>query len=134
MSQMGETMSADSQPTADQKANIKLETVFPIQIREKDGALSLARPGETIKYETDPQTQMAMLATKINEVVVQLHRVQKVTFHNNKMIAHLDETNLRELSDIIHTAIENGEITHNAASIVEGKSNGDEKEPTNQKQ
>lgn len=126
-------MSADSQPTEERKANIKMETVFPIQIREKDGALSLARPGETIKYESDVDTKIAMVATKLNEIAVQLHRVQKITFHNNKMIGHLDETNLRELSDIIHTAIENGEITHNAASIVEGKSNG-EKESTDQKQ
>ena len=119
-----------SQDTTDKKSNIRMETVFPIQIREKDGALSLARPGETVKYETDENTKLAMMATKINEIVVQLHRVQKITFHNNSMVNHLDTDNLRELSTIIHQAIQNGEITHNAASIAEGKSNGDQTEKT----
>ena len=119
-----------SQDTTDKKSNIRMETVFPIQIREKDGALSLANPGATVKYESDTDTKIAMLATKLNEIVVQLHRVQKITFHNNSMVNHLDTDNLRELSTIIHTAIENGEITHNAASIAEGKSNGDQTEKT----
>lgn len=121
-----------SQDTKQQNAHIRMETVFPIQIREKDGALSLAHPGETVKYETDMQTQIVMLASKINEIAVQLHRVQKITFHNNKMIDHLDEGNLRELSEIVHTAIQNGEITHNAASIAEGKSNGETEKPAEQ--
>ena len=119
-----------SQDTTEKKSAIRMETVFPIMIREKDGALSLAHPGETVKYESDVDTKIAMLATKLNEITVQLHRVQKITFHNNKMVAHLDENNLRELADIIQTAIKNGEITHNAATIAEGKSHGNESETT----
>ena len=116
--------------TTEKKSAIRMETVFPIQIREKDGALSLAHPGETLKYETDFQTQLVIVASKINEIVVQLHRVQKITFHNNKMVEHLDENNLRELADIVQTAIKNGEITHNATPIAEDKSNGNETQPT----
>lgn len=75
---------ATAQP---QTEPIKLETVYPIHIREKDGALSFAAPGETIAFETDDTTKTAMLAHKMNEIIIQLHRMQRVVFANNKILA-----------------------------------------------
>lgn len=66
---------------------IKFETIYPIHIREKDGALSFAAPGETIAFETNPQVQIAMLAHKMNELIIQMHRIQRVSFANNKILA-----------------------------------------------
>lgn len=66
---------------------IKLETVYPIHIREKDGALSFAAPGETIAFEDNETVKTAMLAHKMNEIIIQLHRMQRVVFANNKILA-----------------------------------------------
>jgi len=68
---------------------IKFETVYPIHIRTKDGALSFAAPGETIAFETDEQVKTAMLAHKMNEIIIQLHRLQRVGFANNKILANM---------------------------------------------
>lgn len=68
---------------------IKFETVTPILIREKDGALSFAKPGETIVYEKNETVKTAMLAHKFNELALQFHRVQTVTFANNKMLSEI---------------------------------------------
>lgn len=66
---------------------IKLETVYPIHIREKDGGLSFAAPGETIAFETNETVKIAMLAHKMNEIIIQMHRMQRVVFANNKILA-----------------------------------------------
>lgn len=68
---------------------IRFETVTPILIREKDGALSFAKPGETIEYEKNETVKTAMLAHKFNELAMQFHRVQTVTFTNNKMLSEI---------------------------------------------
>lgn len=81
-------MSKDkSDATAPQTEPIKFETVYPIHIREKDGALCFAAPGETIEFETDEQVKTAMLAHKMNEIIIQMHRMQRVVFANNKILA-----------------------------------------------
>lgn len=66
---------------------IKLETVYPIHIREKDGGLCFSPPGEPIGFETDETVKIAMLAHKMNEIIIQLHRMQRVVFANNKILA-----------------------------------------------
>ncbi len=80
-----------SQATAPANQPIKLETVYPIQIKDKTGGFSLATPGETIEYEELDTVKIIMLAHKFNEMVVQMHRMQKVIFANNKMLAELLE-------------------------------------------
>ena len=71
---------------------IKLETVYPIHIREKDGALAFAPPGEPIQFEGDDQIKTAMLAHKMNEMIIQMHRMQRIVFANNQILAELLES------------------------------------------
>lgn len=78
-----------TQNEAQKPQPIKFETVTPIQIREKDGALSFAKQGETIQYEKNETVKTAMLAHKFNELALQFHRVQTVVFANNKMLSEI---------------------------------------------
>lgn len=78
-----------SDATAQQTEPIKFETVYPIHIRKKDGALSFAHPDETIAFEDNPEINVALLAHKMNELIIQMHRVQRVTFANNKILAEI---------------------------------------------
>ena len=80
-------MTQPEQPKTPQP--IKFETVTPILIREKDGALSFAKPGETIAYEKNETVKTAMLAHKFNELAMQFHRVQTVAFTNNKILSEI---------------------------------------------
>lgn len=80
-----------SQPATGATEPIKFETVYPIHIRNKDGALCFAPPGEPIGFEDNPQVNIALLAHKLNEVIIQLHRLQRVGFVNNKIIANMLE-------------------------------------------
>jgi len=89
---MGETMSQNSKATKP----IKLETVYLIHIREKDGALSFALPGETVQFEDNEQIKTAMLAHKINELVTEMHKLQRVVFASNQMLADLLKGNSDE--------------------------------------
>lgn len=68
---------------------IRFETVTPIQIREKDGALSFNIPGETIQYEKSDAIKMAMLAHKFNQIAKQMHNVQAVVFANNQLLQRI---------------------------------------------
>jgi hypothetical protein len=71
---------------------IKFETVYPIAIREKDGALSFNLPGEPFAFEESETVKSAMLAHKLNEVIVELHKLQRVAFVNNALIADMKST------------------------------------------
>lgn len=68
---------------------IKFETIYPIHIREKDGALAFAAPGETIVFEEHETIKIAMLAHKMNDIIIQMHRLQRVSFANNKILSEL---------------------------------------------
>lgn len=70
---------------------IHFETVYPIHIRSKDGALAFAPPGETVAFEENPEVKIAMLAHKLNEIIIQTHRLQRAVFTNNKMLAEFLE-------------------------------------------
>jgi len=70
-------------------APIKFETIYPIAIREKDGALSFTPPGEEFAFEDDQRVQNVMLAHKLNEVIIELHKLQRVAFVNNALIADM---------------------------------------------
>lgn len=87
---------ATAQP---QTEPIKFETVYPIHIRTKDGALAFAPPGETIKFETNDNINIALLAHKMNEIIIQLHRLQRVGFANNKIISNI-LTQAKEVEDV----------------------------------
>lgn len=64
---------------------IKFETIYPIHIRTKDSALAFAPPGDPIVFEEDTATKIALLAHKMNEIIIQMHRVQKAVFTNVKL-------------------------------------------------
>lgn len=85
---MGVTMSKDKKSQAQATEPIKFETVYPIHIRTKDGALAFAPPGEPIKFETNDNINIALLAHKMNEIIIQMHRMQRVVFANNKIISN----------------------------------------------
>lgn len=77
---------------------IKFETVYPIHIRTKDGALAFDPPGEPVKFEEHPDIKITLLAHKMNEIIIQLHRLQRVGFANNKIIANM----LKQSSEVAH--------------------------------
>ena len=82
---------------------IKFETVYPIAIREKDGALSFNPPGEPFAFETDETMKSAMLAHKLNEVIIELHKMQRVAFVNNALIADMKKGRNDVSKDTIDT-------------------------------
>lgn len=78
-----------SDATAQQTEPIKFETVYPIHIRTKDGALAFDPPGEPVKFEEHPDIKITLLAHKMNELIIQMHRMQRVVFANNKILAEI---------------------------------------------
>lgn len=82
---------AKKQPTS---SPIRMETIGLIHINEVDGSLSFADVGDKngkIKWSHDTVLNTVGLAHKFNQLAFELHKLQRITFTNNKMLAELLE-------------------------------------------
>lgn len=84
---MPQKTTSDTEPKANAQEPIKFETIYPIHIRKKDGALAFDPPGDTVVFEDNDNVKIALLAHKLNDIIIQLHRMQKAVFANVNLTA-----------------------------------------------
>lgn len=101
---------SDKEPKHQAQEPIKFETIYPIHIRKKDGALAFAPPGDTVVFEENDSVKIALLAHKLNDIIIQMHRVQKAVFANVNLTAS-QQKQFNALTDAVEalTGVGNGE-------------------------
>ena len=107
---MPQNNTSDKEPKHNAQEPIKFETIYPIHIRKKDGALAFDPPGDTVVFEDNDNVKIALLAHKMNDIIIQMHRLQKAVFANVNLTAS-QQKQFNALTDAVEalTGVGNGE-------------------------
>lgn len=114
---MPQKKTSDTEQKHQAQEPIKFETIYPIHIRKKDGALAFDPPGDTVVFEDNDSVKIALLAHKMNDIIIQMHRMQKAVFANVNLTAS-QQRQFNALTDAVEalTGVGNGKEENNTES------------------